>query len=97
MTYALAVGQADVRSRLVTVYLACHTLTPEDFPQEFQKDWQWIVQQLTRYGPILDYNGEVRIGSVEHTMRRIKNKTAAKIARKIYNLYDQLHLEKYSL
>ena len=53
------------------------------------------MEQLTRYGPIFDYKDEVRIGSVEHTMRRIKNKTGAKIARKIYNLNEQLHLEKY--
>jgi len=29
--YTLTVGQGDVRSRLVTVHLACHTLTSEDF------------------------------------------------------------------
>ena len=94
--YALAVGHGDVRSRLITAHSACHTLSARDFPQEFQEDWQWIVQQLKRYGPIRDYKGEVETGSVEHTMRRIKNKTAARIAKKLCYLYDQLHLQKYS-
>lgn len=93
--YALAVGQKDVRSRLVNAYLACHTLRPKDFPDEFQDDWKWVVRQLTRHGPVLNYKGEVSIGSVENTMSIIKNRTGSKIARKIFDLYCAMNREQY--
>lgn len=87
---SLAIGPKDVRARLIRAYLSCHTLRPEHFPDELKKDWQWIVKQLTRYEPIYNHKGEVRIGSVENTMNMIKNTTGSKIAGKILYLYDQL-------
>ncbi len=94
--YVLAVGEGDVRERLVSAFIACITLKPKDFPPEFQKDWEWVLQQLTKYGPIVRDDGSVFRGSVENTMSRIKRKTGAKIARKIYELHDHLNSEKYS-
>ena len=61
-----------------------------------QRDWKWVTEQLTRYGPVLDYKGRVSKGSVEHTMSRIRNSTAAKIAQMIFHLGWELHTnEKY--
>jgi len=94
--YALAVGQKDVRWRLVRAYFACHVLEPKDFPEEFQKDWEWVVKQLTKHGPVLNHKGEVWIGSVENTMSIIKNSTGSKIAKKIFDLYCEMHKEKYT-
>jgi len=37
--------------------------------------------------PNLDLNGNVIIGKVKNTMRHMHNKTASKIAKKIYALY----------
>ncbi len=42
--YALAVGEKDVRYRLVNAHLTCHMLCPDDFPVEFQNDWKWVVR-----------------------------------------------------
>ncbi|MDD5681159.1 MAG: hypothetical protein PHI59_07960 [Candidatus Omnitrophica bacterium] len=93
--YLLAVGQKDVRRRLIRAYLACHTLRAKDFPEEFRKDWEWIEKQLTKYGPVLNHKGEVWIGSVENTMTIIKNKTGSKIAKKIFDLYCAMHKDRY--
>ena len=93
--YALAIGQKDVRSRLINAYLACHTLQIENFPKEFQKDWKCIIKELTNSGHVLNHKGEVLIGSVENTMSSIKNSTGSKIARKLFDLYCAMNKEKY--
>jgi len=94
----LAIGSGDVRERLYNAFLAMHTLKEDDFPEEYREDWKWIMEQLTRYEPILDHNGKVFIGSVQNTLQRIKNKTGAKIAKKIFDLESDIDLIlKYNL
>ena len=88
---ALAVGPGDVRSRLMMAYRHAHTLRPENFPEELRKDWQYIVKSLNRFKPIYDDKGVVLIGSVQHTLRRIKNRTGSKIAEKFFHLFSELH------
>ena len=83
----LATLPGDVRDRLLVVYECFAALEESHFPRNLHNEWRWIVQQLTRYGPVLDHKGEVREGSVQHTMRRIRYSTGSKIALKIYELY----------
>ena len=84
----LATHPGDARARLKDAYLSFHTLTPDDFPPEHQAKWAWIMSEMVKFGPIIsEYNGEVWRGAVENTMRRIRNSTAAKIAKAIYELY----------
>lgn len=94
----LTVGSGDVRSRLKEAYSEFHTLKPEDFPDELQGDWKWVLQNLTKKGPVLwdgHWKGKLRIGSVENTMSLIQNKTGSKIARKILYLHEKLNESKY--
>ena len=91
----LAISPGDVRSRLVAAFMELHPLEGRDFPPDLRSTWAWIRQQLTRYGPVLNYKGEVRIGSVQNTMNRIQNRTGTKIAKKIYTLYQKLALLNY--
>lgn len=90
----LAVGPGDVRSRLLGAFMSFHTLRVEDFPLELQRDWKWVMMKVTRFGPIYDHKGNVRKGSVEHTMERIHNSTGAKIARRIFDLNWKMHNEE---
>lgn len=83
----LATQPGDVRSRLVAAFMCFHTLQERDFPPQLRTDWNWLITQLTRYGPVWDYKGDVLVGSVEATLRSIQNRTGAKIAKKIYELY----------
>lgn len=82
----LATGQGDVRSRLYFAYLRVGGLTKDDFPKEFQKDWEWIVSELTKYGPTYKPNGDLWQGALEHTLDRIRNSTGRKIAEKIFDI-----------
>lgn len=94
--YTLATGRGDVRARLLGAFMSFHTLNEDDFPEKYKKDWEWIMKQLTKCGPLLDHKGDVWRGSVENTMNKIKNSTGEKIAEKIFNIGWELHTnEKY--
>jgi hypothetical protein len=90
---ALVVGTGDVRSRLWTAYLHVSTLRPEDFPDELRQDWQYIIKSLKKFEPIY-HKGEVSVGSVQHTLRRIKNRTGSKIAERFFHLFSELHFRE---
>lgn len=83
----LATYPHDVRKRLYEAYLDCHTLRAVDFPEELRGDWNWIVAQLTKFGPIRGYDGAVWRGSVRNTTNRIRNATGTRIAKRLFDLY----------
>ena len=93
--HVLATEPNNVRYRLIQAHRLFHPLRLEDFPKELKKDWEWVMKQLTKYGPVINHKGEVWRGSVENTMGRIKNKTGTRIAGKIFDLYLELNKEKY--
>src|SRR5262245_34961142 len=88
----LATAPGDARDRMSKAYLGFHTLKGDDFPEPLRKRWTWVMAQMTKYGPYFNpYDkGHLITGSVEHTMSRIKNKTAAKIAKEIFDLNWEL-------
>ena len=91
--YTLAVSPGDIRKRLAQVYpVFLFRLKKEDFPEKLQDDWEWIQKEIKRFGPIKREDGSTFIGSVDHTCRRIKNKTGVKIAEKLLAMY--LYLEE---
>jgi hypothetical protein len=90
--FILATGRKDVRSRLLSAYNTFWVLTEADFPLELQADWRWIINQLTRFGPVYD-RGLFLESPAEHTMRRIKGSTGEKIAGKIFEICWLLHNE----
>jgi hypothetical protein len=92
----LSTSPGDVRSRINNAYKAFNPLKSSHFPDELKKDWEWIIHSMTKYGPKMNYKNEIELGSVEHTMRRIKNSTGTKIAGKIFDLFYELHFnDKY--
>ena len=86
----LALGAGDVRSRLEIAFESFYTLETHHFPKELQKDWEWVMKQMTRFGPLYRADGREWLSPVHHTMQRIKNKTGVKIAEKIFYLFWKL-------
>ena len=94
---ALTTGRGDVRSRIKNAYSLMHTLRESDFPDNLREDWVWIHNEITKRGPLLGPNGEIWLGSVENTMRNIRNKTGQRIAQRISKLYWEISKnERYS-
>lgn len=83
----LATHPGDVRERLVSAHMCFHTLNVSDFPVECQADWRWIMSELTKFGPLYDHKGDIYKGSVQNTMARVRETTAEKIAKRIFQLY----------
>ena len=84
---SIATHEGDARKRVEVAFLYLIHLNETDFPKDMKADWDWIWKEATKYGPLHDHHGNVWRGSVENTMRRIKNSTASKILKKIYELY----------
>jgi hypothetical protein len=92
----LATGKGDMRERLGVIFIEIDELNEDDFPVELQKDWNFVVSTLTKYPPTYKYDGCLDLSSSEHTLSKIKNQTACKVAEKIYYLYEEMIFGKYS-
>jgi hypothetical protein len=86
----LATGPGDVRERLLSAYLTFHPLTQAHFPPHLRREFGWVLKQLKKREPVYDYKGRLDRGSVEESLRHIKNVTGTKIATRIYRLYHAL-------
>jgi hypothetical protein len=80
----LCTGRGDVRKRLVGAINALSPLRAREFPEELQKDFEWVMTESTKYKSKITKNE----GSIEATMKRIRNSTGEKIAVKIFNIYS---------
>jgi hypothetical protein len=88
---SLATGPYDVRQRLRSAYLHFRPVKKKDLPEQLQNDYQWILNQLTRFEPSIGRDGKVVRGPVEETLSRIRNSTGTKIAERILNIYHELN------
>jgi hypothetical protein len=85
----LATEPGDIRERLATAYDAdLRVLNESDIPSEHLGKWRWIMKELTKYGPLYNWNRtRIDVGSVPNTLSRVRNATGTKIAKAIYELY----------
>ena len=83
----LAIGEGDVRERLLCSRNDILLLSERDFPEDLRNEFVSIRKQLIKYGPKYDQGGNKYLSSVAHTMKRIKKKTGAEIAEKVFDLY----------
>jgi hypothetical protein len=83
----LATHPGDARERVASAYSMCSHLRSDELPEKCRKDWEWIKKEVTKFGPLTDYKGDVWRCSVENTMKTVRKSTGAKIAKKFYALY----------
>ena len=82
----LCTGRGDVRNRLVGAVMTLLPLQISEFPEELQDDFDWVISQSTKYESQLPEHE----GSIEATMRRIRNSTGEKIAERIFRIYARI-------
>lgn len=88
--YCLAVREGDVRDRLRGAYRYLRMLSEDEVPPKLRKEWEAILQALTRLGPEVGLDGKVYRSAIDHTMNRIKNGTGRAIAKRIYALVREI-------
>ena len=94
---SLALGEGDIRKRLINVSVDLIGINSREIPEEYKANWNWIQQQLTKFGPVTSPSSEVWLGAVENTMKKIRKLTGVKIAKEIYSLYWAISSnEKYT-
>ena len=88
---SLATGPYDIRQRLHSAYWHLRPVSKKHLPEQLQDDYQWILNQLTKFGPVIGKDGKIIRGPVEETLNRIHNATGSKIAERILHIYHQLN------
>lgn len=86
----LCIGPGDARKRLLSANDATSSLLDIHFPEELLADWHSIQERMKKSGPRTDFGGQMVEGAVAHTMSRIQNRTASKIAEDILKLHKKL-------
>ncbi len=79
----LATGEGDARSRIAPAYHCFWHIPLEDYPVDLREDVLSITKMLTRLNGREGY-------VIADNLRRMKNKTASKIARRMLDIYLEL-------
>lgn len=81
----LAVGKGDARERLIDTFTTIHVVEPDDLPPPLRQHLARVYEQMTEREPRHQYEG-----SVEATVRTMKNATAAQILERLVDLADAI-------
>lgn len=82
---ALCISPGDVRSRLIDAGIQLTPLMPSEFPPPLRADFEWIINQLTRFPARHKHEGPM-----EATMAKIQNRTGVKIAQRVLTLFEDI-------
>ena len=83
--YELATGIGTAKDRVYAAALVFWPVQPGDLPASLRADYAAIRRDLTKREP------RAKEGRILATLWRMQNRTAAKIAQRIYELRDKLH------
>jgi len=90
----LATSEGDARSRLLLAYSVFGFLQPDAFPPALQPDYEAIRKEMTKRLPKSDAERRewATDGDAQANIRRMQNRTASKIATKIFDLEHSVRL-----
>lgn len=88
----LATAEGDMRERLKVMSVEIDLLSQDSFPDNLKRKWEFVEKKLSKHPPVFNWNHTRQdMGSMEHSLSRMQNRTACKIARTIYDLHEGLH------
>ena len=82
--HRLAVGEGDIRSRLMWASEYLNMVSRDMLPPQLQEKWDAICNDLSKFPAEQDKTAR------EMTLRRIRKSTGSKIAQKILSLYVEM-------
>ena len=84
---ALVTGEGDARSRVRDAYGEFGHLRVEDAPKAIAEDLKWIFDRVYSYRRV---DEEWQIVAATKLKTGMKNKTATKIAERIFRIYETI-------
>jgi hypothetical protein len=91
---ALATGEADARERLRVACEIVSKLHPSELNNGQQNKLAEILHEAQRFPAIRDTSGQVIEDAFKQTAKRATNKTAAKLAKKMFDLHEEVNCSK---
>lgn len=89
--HELAVGEGDLKSRIIEAARKIYRVKREDLPiDELREDYDWINEQFTCKEPIRDVKGNVISGQLEESLSIANITTMQEIAIQIVAIRDRL-------
>jgi hypothetical protein len=82
---SLATGEGDARVRLINAFSIFHVIQPDDLPQPLDKHLEWVYRSINRRPARHRMEG-----SVEATLRTMRNSTAADILGRVLDIADAI-------
>ena len=76
----------DARQRVGLAVEILRPLRPEEFPSITRNDFRWVLRTSTKFKA----DPASERGNIQETMRRIRNSTASKVAKRIFAIYSQI-------
>lgn len=85
LTRSLAIGTGDARDRLVNAFTGLHVIRPEDLPEPLDSHLRWVYTEITKRPARHRFEG-----SVEATVRTMKNRSAARVLERLVDLAEAI-------
>lgn len=86
----LVIGEGNIKERLLSSKRYFYLLkSTKGLPDYLKDDWQFVIDNLTKYGPIMVEDTVIE-DPILNTLKRIRKKAASKIAERIYKVYSFL-------
>lgn len=87
----LATGKGDMRERLNVMSGEIALLSQKSFPDNLKKKWEFVEKKLYKYPPKNNWNNtREEMGSMEHSLSKMQNRTACKISKVIFEVWESL-------
>jgi hypothetical protein len=83
----LATGTGDVRSRLLTASVAILLTQRDDFPESKRAIWDQVIKTVSRFEPYFETRSGAFLNTPKNATRGMKNITAQRAAKQIWDLY----------
>lgn len=88
----LATANGDMRQRLKSMSVEIALLDRESFPDNLKDKWQSVKDILYKYPPKKNWdNTREEMNSIEHSLSKIQNRTACKVAETIFKLWEDIN------
>jgi hypothetical protein len=92
----LATAKGDMRERLNVMAVDIDLVSQDNFPDDLKSKWEFVEEKLHKHPPKFNWNRtRQEMGSIEHSLSRMQNRTACIIAEVLFELWEELRVRNH--